>query len=197
MDDAVLRAIAKWPNVPHAYGWLSLDCRGNWLLKGERITNPAVTAFIGRNYTHDDQGRWFFQNGPQRVFVALASTPYIYSTETTTGRLSFVTHTGLTARRIESVLADECGRLLVVTEYGVGLLDDRELVRMSPKLLEEDGTPVDETHFSDWLTGGGAYAPRVDLDGTTRPLERVDSSRLAFRFGFVRNPRPAPGEPEC
>ena len=27
MDDAVLRSMAKWPNVPDVYGWLSLDRR--------------------------------------------------------------------------------------------------------------------------------------------------------------------------
>ena len=70
MDDLVLRGMAKWPNVPAVYGWLSLDRRGQWLIKGERISNPIVTAFIGRNYERDERGCWFFQNGPQRVFVA-------------------------------------------------------------------------------------------------------------------------------
>ena len=30
MDDIVKQAMAKWPNVPHCYGWLGLDARGNW-----------------------------------------------------------------------------------------------------------------------------------------------------------------------
>ena len=58
MDDAVLRSMAKWPNVPAVYGWLRLDRRGNWLLKGERINNPAIVECIGRNYEPDAQGRW-------------------------------------------------------------------------------------------------------------------------------------------
>ena len=28
MDDIVKQAMAKWPNVPHCYGWLALDARG-------------------------------------------------------------------------------------------------------------------------------------------------------------------------
>src|ERR1700693_3246190 len=71
MDEVVLRAIQKWPNVPSVYGWLSLDRRGNWSIKGEHIANPAIASFIGRNYARDEKGRWYFQNGPQRVFVTL------------------------------------------------------------------------------------------------------------------------------
>ncbi|HET8728586.1 MAG TPA: DUF2946 family protein, partial [Alphaproteobacteria bacterium] len=32
MDESVLRAMTKWPNVPAVYGWLQLDQRGNWLI---------------------------------------------------------------------------------------------------------------------------------------------------------------------
>jgi hypothetical protein len=78
MDDIVKQAIAKWPNVPAVFGWLGLDRRGEWLIKGERISNPMVAACINRNYEHDAAGRWFFQNGPQRVFVALDYTPLVY-----------------------------------------------------------------------------------------------------------------------
>jgi len=57
MDEIVLRAIAKWPDVPSVYNWLRLDRRGNWLVKGERIGNAAVVEFIGRNYEQDAQRR--------------------------------------------------------------------------------------------------------------------------------------------
>ena len=83
MDEIVIRGMLKWPNVPAVYGWLSLDRRGSWMIKNvsgrfERIANPAVNEFIGRNYAADDEGRWYFQNGPQRVFVALDYTPWVY-----------------------------------------------------------------------------------------------------------------------
>jgi len=76
MDEIVSRSMLKWPDVPAVYGWLSLDRRGNWMIKTvagrfERIANAAVREFIGRNYAADAEGRWYFQNGPQRVFVAL------------------------------------------------------------------------------------------------------------------------------
>src|SRR5471030_2084273 len=103
MDDIVIRAMAKWPNVPSVYGWLALDRRGRWLIKGERISNPIVADFIGRNYERDDRGRWFFQNGPQRVFISLGYTPYVYRmawdpAASATYRMQ--THTGRTAARI-------------------------------------------------------------------------------------------------
>ena len=88
MDEIVVRAMQKWPNVPNVFGWLKLDRRGHWLVKSrtggdartvfERISNAAVVEFIGRNYQADDKGRWFFQNGPQRVFVTLEYTPLVY-----------------------------------------------------------------------------------------------------------------------
>ncbi len=83
MDEIVSRSMLKWPDVPAVYGWLSLDRRGNWAIKTaggrfERIANAAVREFIGRNYAADAGGRWYFQNGPQRVFVALDYTPWVY-----------------------------------------------------------------------------------------------------------------------
>jgi len=42
MDEVVVRSIAKWPGVPAVYGWLELDRRGGWRIKGERIGNGAA-----------------------------------------------------------------------------------------------------------------------------------------------------------
>src|SRR5690242_19523336 len=75
VDESVARSIVKWPNVPAVFGWLELDRRGNWRIKGEKIANAALREFIGRNYERDERGRWFFQNGPQRVYVRLACAP--------------------------------------------------------------------------------------------------------------------------
>lgn len=90
MDTSVIDAIKRWPNVPAAWGWLSLTCRGEWRLHplgdaaeggpGESITNEQITGFINRNYLGDNQGQWLFQNGPQKVYVRLDSTPYILRT---------------------------------------------------------------------------------------------------------------------
>ena len=101
MDDIVKQAMAKWPNVPHCYGWLALDARGIWRMRdeaaqragapGDKLTNAALVGFINRNYPHDERGCWYFQNGPQRVYVNLEATPFIARTDPAQG---LVLHTG-------------------------------------------------------------------------------------------------------
>jgi hypothetical protein len=124
MDDSVVRSLAKWPNVPAVYGWLELDRRGNWLIKGGRIGNTALREFIGRNYEADREGRWFFQNGPQRVYVKLAYTPLVVHYEG--GQLVDQCGRGFVPR---SAYLDDEGSVLLEGERGIALLDDRDLDR--------------------------------------------------------------------
>jgi len=126
MDEIVARSLERWPRVPAVYGWLSLDRRGNWLIKGERIGNAALRDFIGRNYESDDRGRWFFQNGPQRVYVALAYTPLVVHHE----GASLADQCGR-AFRPQAVYQDEEGSVLMAGAGTVALLDDRDLARFA------------------------------------------------------------------
>lgn len=79
MDDIVKQALAKWPAVPHCYGWLGLDARGHWYMrddrvqalgafagggwqrKGSQLKHEKLLEFIGRNYEPDGTGQWFFK----------------------------------------------------------------------------------------------------------------------------------------
>jgi Protein of unknown function (DUF2946) len=126
MDEIVARSLAKWPNVPAVYGWLALDRRGNWLIKGERIGNSALREFIGRNYQPDAKGRWYFQNGPQKVYVTLAYTPLVvhYEGEHLVDHRARLFHGAGT-------LQDDEGSVLLEGEGTVALLDDRDLVRFA------------------------------------------------------------------
>jgi hypothetical protein len=124
MDPAVARSMAKWPNVPAVYGWLSLDRRGNWRIKGERISNAALRDFIGRNYEVDARGCWYFQNGPQRVYVALAYTPFVVHYQ---GDALFDQCAGRVEAR--STYLDEEGSVLIEGGRAIALLDDRDLER--------------------------------------------------------------------
>jgi hypothetical protein len=126
MDEMVARSLARWPDVPAVYGWLALDRRGNWLIKGERIGNAALRDFIGRNYQPDPEGRWYFQNGPQRVYVTLAYTPLVVHYEG--DRL--LDHRDRPFRPGASLQDDE-GSVLLEGEGTVALLDDRDLVRFA------------------------------------------------------------------
>lgn len=118
--------MAKWPQVPAVYGWLALDRRGNWRIKGERIANPALRDFISRNYAVDDRGCWHFQNGPQRVFVSLAYTPFVVHYQGDALR----DHCGRAFARREAFVDDE-GSVLIAGENTLALLDDRDLLRIA------------------------------------------------------------------
>jgi hypothetical protein len=126
MDALVAQAMAKWPNVPAVYGWLSLDRRGNWRIKGERIANQALRDFISRNYESDSAGRWYFQNGPQRVYVTLDYTPLVVHYDGDELR----DHCGRPFAARETYLDDE-GSVLLAGEDTVALLDDRDLARFA------------------------------------------------------------------
>jgi hypothetical protein len=143
MDEIVLRGMAKWPDVPDVYGWLSLDRRGNWLLRStgasdrfERIGNLAVREFIGRNYAADARGCWYFQNGPQRVFVALAYAPWVVHWEAD----GLKDQSGALFSP-EEVLQDEEGSVLVRGRGSVALLDDRDLERYAEQAGSLPRTP--------------------------------------------------------
>jgi Protein of unknown function (DUF2946) len=131
VDEIVARSLAKWPNVPAVYGWLELDRRGNWLIKGSRIGNAALREFIARNYDADDQGRWFFQNGPQRVYVKLGYTPLVVHYE---GE-ALVDHCGRAFAPLQAFQDDE-GSVLIQGERAVALLDDRDLARFADRAGE-------------------------------------------------------------
>ncbi len=120
------------PDVPAVYGWLALDRRGNWLLREpgserfSRVGNAALREFMARNYAADALGRWFFQNGPQRVYVKLAYTPLVVHYE---GDALF-DHCARPVEALETYLDDE-GSILVLGQHGIGLLDDRDLARFA------------------------------------------------------------------
>lgn len=187
--------MAKWPDVPFAYGWLALDARGRWLLKGDPITNPAVVAFIGRNYAVDERGRWYFQNGPQRVFVTLAVTPWILSLDDD-GRLA--THVGTPAGAVREAWLDDAGHVLFVTDVGTGALVDRDLAALVQRLVDAEGNRLDDAAVTSWIDGAAADdTPWVALaDGRIR-IERLPQGAVGARFGFDPDPRPDAGEPEC
>lgn len=141
MDDIVKQALAKWPNVPHCYGWLGLDARGNWYMrddrtqaqgpfrkaKGSMLRHDKLIEFIHRNYEHDDEGQWFFQNGPQRVYVELEAAPLVWRVaEDADGGFAVTAHTG-EAVTVSDCLLDEDGRLYLASPIGLGLVHTQDV----------------------------------------------------------------------
>lgn len=196
MDEIVIRGMLKWPDVPAVYGWLSLDRRGSWMIKNvsgrfERIANPAVNEFIGRNYAADAQGCWYFQNGPQRVFVTLDYTPWVYRLDDAGEGL--LAHTGAAPRALEAVFVDDAGSLLLEADMGVGVLLDRDLPAFVERLADPQGrTP--ERLLEDVARGQEA---RVLLSGVSIRVAPIGSAEVPRHFGFVPRPTPPAGEPDC
>lgn len=195
MDEIVLRGMAKWPDVPAVYGWLALDRRGHWRIKGERISNPAVNAFIGRNYALDDAGRWYFQNGPQRVYVTLDYTPHVYRiVNRPDAPLAFECHTGAPVHELRGAWLDEDGVLLLESEHGAGLVHDRDLDRIFPCFIDANGGTLDETvleNLMEALARGEDVPLWLRVRETSLRIRPIRSASVPQRFGFVPDPQPA------
>jgi|688.fasta_scaffold666161_1 hypothetical protein len=201
MDDIVLRGMAKWPNVPAVYGWLSLDRRGQWLLKGDRVTNPGIAEFFSRNYSHDEHGRWFLQNGPQRVFVTLDYTPFVYRIAAATGSvLTLTAHTGTSTTTINAAFMDDAGQLLLDTDVGIGLVHDTDLELLIPLFRDANAKTPDNAALAtalDVLQAGNDPDLHLQTGNAKIPVQPLKSVDVPARFGFIARPVQPAGEEEC
>jgi hypothetical protein len=175
-------AAVRWPDVPACYGWLSLDRRGNWRLKGDLVRHSGLVAFINRHYGTDGKGNWIFQNGPQAVFVALDYTPLIFRFEFD-GRL--LDHTGSEAGAAGAVWLDDEGNVLLQTPAGVGLLDDRDLGGFIDACRTGDGKSLDDCGRA------GLLPDQMQVCWRGLLLQSIPRHQVADRFGF--NAVPGPG----
>jgi hypothetical protein len=193
MDDIVKQAIAKWPNVPHCYGWLALDARGAWRMRdeaaqradapGDKLTNAALVGFINRNYLADERGCWYFQNGPQRVYVNLEATPFVARTDPAQG---LILHTGQPLAVPEQVFMTEAGGIVMRAGEQLAQLDDRDVAQLL-QAMALDGKPVADEGLMAWLDGGpGRLALR--WQGREIAVERLAADELPQRFGYVQRP---------
>ena len=181
MDDIVKAALAKWPNVPNCYGWLGLDARGNWYMRDERaqaagpfgandlepaqrlaakgslLRHDKLIDFIQRNYEGDAAGQWFFQNGPQRVYVELEATPFIWRIGS---GFAVTAHTGAEAR-VQRCVVDEAGRVYLETDLGFGLVHTQDMLAASDAI--EQGLWVPQSCTAAELTQKFGYvtSPQV------------------------------------
>ena len=202
MDEQVLRSLIKWPNAPHCFGWLALDRRGQWRMRdefaqanhlaGSVIQHAALNEFISRNYAHDSLGRYFFQNGPQRVFITLDATPWIARIIPSETGHQLLTQCG-TEIRPDGALSDEKGNIYITglilqslsdqidgavftkTEsLSVALLHDHDLDLFS----EQSKVQEDACSFR------GTW----QWEGKDLPIEPILSAELSERFQFVKAP---------
>lgn len=202
MDNSVLESIKRWPNVPAVFGWLSLTARGQWRLHpdgkahegsaGESISNPQILTFINRNYASDELGRWYFQNGPQRVYVRLDAAPWILFADDAQRQLN--THTGSVAAKVDHVWLDDEGHIYLHTELGPGMIVDRDLPRFLAGAKTQTALALEDW----WAQGLSTTTSLTGLDqhwpACTHPLpvQRLDAATpIDTQLKFVANPQPA------
>lgn len=187
MDDRMQRALARWPNVPALYGWLSLDRRGRWRIQGEIISRAQIVDTINANYLADDDGAWYFQNGPQRGYVQLEATPLILRA----AGEGLITHTGQPVDAPSAGWLDEHGNLLLATEHGPAQLDDTETEWLLAHLRAGSASPDSEALESALAASSGETTLlSLRLGGQTLPLGRLDQADAPVALGFLRDPQP-------
>lgn len=204
MDDLVEKALARWPNVPAIAGWLKLNLQGDWLLTGPApegltISHPRILNFMARNYGCEPDGRFYFQNGPQKAYVHLAYTPWVYRIHPLAqGDLMLSTHTGLVGWPL-AMYQDEQGRVLIEGEQGIGLLHSNDMDLLAAGLLESGGELVHQACWAvpdcdpDSLVAARTKLRRDKKTSTgqrtcTFKLIQIDSNAVARRFQFNPNP---------
>jgi len=176
MDAIVEAALRKWPHVPHCYGWLALDARGQWYMrdervqaagafpqvKGSRIEHDKLLGFIHRNYALDARGAAYFQNGPQRVYVELEAAPWVWRLQAReSGGCPHVSaHSGQEAR-VQGSWLDEHGRLFLACDLGFGIVHSLDM------------------HLAAQAVESGAWVP-----------QELAFEQMPARFGYVLRPRP-------
>ncbi len=196
MDELVTQALVKWPDVPHCYRWLALDARGVWRMRdaqmqllglvGDRISNSALLGFINRNYLSDERGAWYFQNGPQRVYVDLEAAPYIAHTDPLQG---FVLHTGEPLSTIDGIWMTSDGRFVLKSLGKIATLDDRDLTACLDN-LRINGHAIDDDQLLAWLSASTHDMLMFHHASREIPVQRIPDDDVEKHFGFVQTPLP-------
>lgn len=183
MDEVVLAAMAKWPRVPAVFGWLRLDGRGQWWLREERLDHPSIVAFFNRNYTRDGVGRYYVQNGPQKVYVELECAPFVARLD---GDALFTVPYTEEDHAREAFMTPE-GQVFLEVAGELAVLDDRDLLAASSALRRADGTEPDADVITSWQGGGEMLF--LQLGGHRLHLEPATHAALLTRYGVQRQPR--------
>ncbi|MFZ4527473.1 MAG: DUF2946 family protein [Undibacterium curvum] len=197
MDEIVKAAMTKWPNVPHCFGWLALDARGQWRMRDERcqalglpgdiIRHPSLISFIQRNYTHDEDGRWYFQNGPQRVYVDLEAAPYICTLSPTHLQL----HTGTVLHQLHEAVMDEAGRLFFVWDHNLCLLEDRDIADCLDRIRDHQAQALSTEALMHWIEADQSSDLWLELPGIAAAvrLRKGSAQSLKSSYPFQATPR--------
>jgi hypothetical protein len=164
-------------------------------LAGTVIVHQALNEFIYRNYACDVEGRYFFQNGPQRVFITLDATPWIVRIIPGDQQAELLTQCQSPIEP-SAALSDENGNIYIIGKISqvvyenlnqstqttfntqdiesVALLHDHDL-----EIFSELATLKEEA-----CSFGGSW----NWHGKQLPLDPIHSSELASRFHYIAKP---------
>ncbi|WP_432786896.1 hypothetical protein AAEX37_00964 [Oligella sp. MSHR50489EDL] len=203
MDQQVLAAMEKWPNVPAEYGWLSLNARGLWRFhhggdfqadpEGDSIENSQLIAFFGRNYCVNERGEWYIQNGPQKAYLNLPHAPFILFYDDAERRLS--THHEHTVKAVRHWYFSDDGRVFAQTDIGPAMLIGRDVPTFIEQIsvIVEDATsrPFTEADFAAIAAGQELTLCLATINGNlSAPCRSLESDKAEQTLGFVSFPKP-------
>ena len=203
MDKNVLDAIKKWPDVPAVYGWLSLDLNGKWKLHpagsyqpgtpGESIGSPQINDFINRNYAATEKGEWFFQNGPQRVYVCLEHAPHVLHLAEDGHTLD--THTRQAVQTIQAWYMDEQGFLYAQTNLGAAIICGRDTAQVIEYFSichsnhnDTSQASLSEKHLLELEQGQQLDVNYEKNPEYSAPLQQIDSKQIPEKMNFIARP---------
>ena len=199
MDELVKLGLAKWPNVPDCFGWLALDARGRWRIGETRqpINHAPTVGFINRNYTSDGDGRWLFQNGPQRVYVDLEYTPYVFRLQPDAASVCLVDHVGTRTTRPDALWIDDGGQFLVQCAGRIGALHDHDGAQLLGYITDSDGGTLADGALGEAIEAaigrtGEAADTGLSLCWPGAPaligVASISRAEVPARFGFEPHP---------
>jgi len=203
MDERVKQAMAKWPNVPACTGWLALDRRGVWRMRDEAaqqtgaagtpIRHDALNGFINRNYAADEAGCWFFQNGPQRVYIELAYTPWVVRLQLEHGALRLIDQTGADFEPQVGWLDDAGSVLFSDDTQRIALLHDHDLDLFSEHATLGGDDEAESAGGAAARTDDGRYSGSLVWRlGQVLALKPILAANVAEQFHFVCSPAATP-----
>ena len=202
MDEQVLRSLIKWPNVPDCYGWLALDRRGQWRMRnefaqennlpGQVIEHSALKEFITRNYACDSLGRYFFQNGPQRVFISLDATPWIARIIPNNQQLQLITQSQ-SGIEPNTALSDENGNIYIVGLIEQVIYQDLEKQEFSKEKVLSVALLHDHdldlfSELAKLHEEACSFSGSWNWHGRQLPLNPIHSRELGALFHFSAKP---------
>ena len=156
-----------------------------------------MNEFIARNYACDTKGRYFFQNGPQRVFITLDATPWIVRIIPTDAEPNLLTQCQ-SSFKPQGALSDESGNIYItgLVKNTVDESVDAENTSNDFIQIECPSIALLHDHDLDFFADlaklreeacsfGGSWS----WHGETLPLDPIHSDELSERFSFVKKPK--------